>query len=49
METFTDIYKILHGLESCMDLEAVNPGMISPEALKISRERWKKCLEDHAG
>lgn len=45
MESFTDIYKILHGLESCMDLEAVNLDMISLETLKISRERWKKCLE----
>lgn len=45
METFTDIYKILHGLESCMDLEAVNLEMISPETLKISRERWEKYLE----
>lgn len=43
MERFTDIYKILHGLESCMDLETVNLDMISPETLKISRE--KKCLE----
>lgn len=41
MESFTDIYKILHGLESCMDLGAVNLDMISPETLKISKERWE--------
>lgn len=41
METFTDIYRILHGLESCMDLGAVNLDMISPETLKISKERWE--------
>lgn len=45
MESFTDIYKILHGLESCMDLETVNLDMISPETLKITRERWEKYLE----
>lgn len=45
MESFTDIYKILHGLESCMDLGAVNLDMISPETLKISKERWEKYLE----
>lgn len=45
METFTDIYRILHGLESCMDLGAVNLDMISPETLKISKERWEKYLE----
>lgn len=45
METFTDIYRILQGLESCMDLRAVNLDMISPETLKISKERWEKYLE----
>lgn len=45
MESFTDIYKILHGLESCMDMETVNLDMISPEMLKISKERWGKYLE----
>lgn len=45
MESFTDIYKILHGLESCMDMETVNLDMISPEMLKISKERWEKYLE----
>ena len=44
MESFTDIYKILHGLESCMDMETVNLDMISPEMLKISKERWEKYL-----
>ena len=45
MESFTDIYKILHGLESCMDMETVNLDMISPETMKISKERWEKYLE----
>ena len=45
MESFTDIYKILHGLESCMDMETVNRDMISPEMLKISKDRWEKYLE----
>ena len=45
MESFTDIYKILHGLESCMDLESVNLDVISPETLGISTERWKKYIE----
>ena len=45
MESFTDIYKILHGLESCMDLGAVNLDMISPETMKISKERCEKYLE----
>ncbi len=45
MDNFKIIYKILFTLERCMDLEKFNPDSISPEALKISDERWNKYME----
>ena len=45
MDNFKIIYKILFTLERSMDLEKFNPDSISPEALKISDERWNKYME----
>lgn len=45
MDNFKIIYKILFTLEWSMDLEKFNPDSISPEALKISDERWNKYME----
>ena len=45
MDNFKIIYKILFTLERSMDLEKFNPDSISPEALKISHERWNKYME----
>lgn len=45
MDNFKIIYKILSVLERSMDLEQCNIERISPEALKISKERWNKYIE----
>ena len=45
MDNFKIIYKILFTRERSMDLEKFNPDSISPEALKISDERWNKYME----
>lgn len=45
MDNFKIIYKILSTLEKSMDLEQCNSDSISPNVLKISKERWNKYIE----
>ena len=44
MNNFNIIYKILKALEQSMDYEEFDSGLISPEALGITKERRDKLL-----
>ncbi len=45
MDNFKAVYRILSSLEAQMDQEEVNPDLISPENLGVSKERWDKYME----
>lgn len=44
MDNFKVIYQILKYLESALDMPMYDAGAISPERLRISRERWEQIL-----
>lgn len=45
MDNFAAVYKILHALETCMDLEKANIDMFSAQKLGVSQQRWNKYIE----
>lgn len=45
MDNFAAVYKILHALEACMDLEKANIDMFSAQKLGVSQPRWNKYIE----
>jgi len=45
MDNFAAVYRILHALEACMDLEKANIDMFSAQKLGVSQQRWNKYIE----
>lgn len=45
MDNFRAVYKILSALEKAMDLPEFDVMEIGPDALGVSKERWRRYLE----